>query len=70
MTDVLDLPIAHPVFPPIPALQDIASGMAFLHANSVLHMDMSGGNVLLNAAPDDPRTFVAKASAGQWAGRL
>eukprot|EP00887_Chlorella_sp_A99_P008024 scaffold12.g8024.t1 len=42
--------------------RDVASGLAFLHANSVLHGDLSGNNVLLAAAPDDPRGFVAKAS--------
>ena len=29
----------------------------------MLHGDLSGNNVLLAAAPEDPRTFVAKVSA-------
>ena len=34
--------------------------MSFLHSRNVLHGDLTGGNVLLTAAPRDPRTFQAK----------
>ena len=37
--------------------------MSFLHSRNVLHGDLTGGNVLLTAAPRDPRTFQAKVGA-------
>jgi hypothetical protein len=40
--------------------------MSFLHSRNVLHGDLTGGNVLLTAAPRDPRTFQAK--VGGWVG--
>lgn len=40
--------------------QDIASALAFLHSRSMIHGDLSGGNVLLVTDGDDPRGFHAK----------
>ncbi|KAK9837249.1 hypothetical protein WJX81_001439 [Elliptochloris bilobata] len=38
----------------------IASAMAFLHANSIVHGDLTGGNVLLASAPGSPIGVCAK----------
>jgi len=40
-------------------LRDIAQGMMFVHASSVIHADLTGRNVLLSSA-DTPPGFVAK----------
>uniref|UniRef100_A0A1D2ABN9 Protein kinase domain-containing protein n=2 Tax=Auxenochlorella protothecoides TaxID=3075 RepID=A0A1D2ABN9_AUXPR len=41
-------------------LQEIAAALAYLHANDILHGDLTGGNVLLAANSKDGRGFTAK----------
>lgn len=42
-------------------LQEIAAALAYLHANDIVHGDLTGGNVLLSASSKDGRGFTAKA---------
>lgn len=53
--------------PPRPPLQEVAGALAYLHSRSVLHGDLTPGNVLLckpppksRRHPRDPRGFQAK----------
>ncbi|KAL3147321.1 hypothetical protein ABBQ32_002806 [Trebouxia sp. C0010 RCD-2024] len=39
---------------------EIASAMAFLHSKSIVHGDLSGGNVMLTSSPINPHGFQAK----------
>ncbi|KAK9834139.1 hypothetical protein WJX81_001741 [Elliptochloris bilobata] len=41
---------------------EIASGMAFLHARSLVHGDLSGGNILLTSCTANTHGFTAKVS--------
>ena len=44
---------------------ELAKALAYLHRLDILHGDLTGGNVMLSAAPvtkDDPRGFTVKAS--------
>lgn len=41
-------------------LQEIAAAMYYLHNHSILHGDLTGGNVLLTASDKDSRGFTAK----------
>ncbi|CAL8465638.1 g5174 [Coccomyxa elongata] len=42
--------------------KEMASGLAFLHSQGLVHGDLSSGNVLLASAPDAPHGFTAKIS--------
>ncbi|KAK9816932.1 hypothetical protein WJX72_007171 [[Myrmecia] bisecta] len=39
---------------------EIASALAYLHSQNILHGDLTASNILLNAAGSDPRGFTAK----------
>ena len=39
------------------AAADVASGLAYLHKHSVLHGDVTGGNVLLKSTGSGPQAF-------------
>mmetsp|Transcript_3321 Transcript_3321/g.9610 ORF Transcript_3321/g.9610 Transcript_3321/m.9610 type:complete len:877 (-) Transcript_3321:642-3272(-) len=40
--------------------KEIAAGMAYLHADNVLHGDLTAGNILLTSSPKDSRQFTSK----------
>ena len=40
--------------------REIAAGMAYLHADNILHGDLTAGNILLISSPKDCRQFAAK----------
>lgn len=40
--------------------REIAAGMAYLHADNVLHGDLTAGNILLTASTKDSRQFTSK----------
>lgn len=40
--------------------REIAAGMAYLHADNILHGDLTAGNILLVSSPKDRRQFSAK----------
>ena len=39
---------------------EIAKALAYLHSKSILHIDLTGNNVLLTKAGDDGRGWMAK----------
>ena len=55
---------------PSPALQEVATALCYLHHHSVLHGDLSCGNVLLTTArhesKKDRRSFQAKVLLKGW----
>jgi serine/threonine protein kinase len=40
--------------------REVAAAMSYLHHKNILHGDLTGGNVLLTAAPAEARGFTAK----------
>ena len=42
------------------AALDIASGMAYLHSQGILHGDLSASNILLSSSADDARGYTIK----------
>ncbi len=40
--------------------KEIAAGMAYLHADNVLHGDLTAGNILLTCSTKDTRGFTVK----------
>lgn len=40
--------------------KEVAAGMAYLHADHILHGDLTAGNILLTASVKDARQFVTK----------
>jgi PAS domain-containing protein len=44
----------------IATAREVAAGMAYLHADSILHGDLTAGNILLVSSPRDRRQFSAK----------
>lgn len=40
--------------------REIAAGMAYLHADNILHGDLTAGNILLVSSPKDHRQFSVK----------
>ena len=45
----------------IAAAADVAAGLAYLHQRSVLHGDVTGGNVLLKSTGAGPQAFKVRA---------
>lgn len=43
--------------------REVAAAMSYLHHKNILHGDLTGGNVLLTAAPAEARGFTAKVRA-------
>jgi serine/threonine protein kinase len=43
-------------------LREVATGMCYLHARSVLHGDLKGTNILLSSCPGNPFGQIAKIS--------
>lgn len=40
--------------------KEVAAGMAFIHQNEILHLDLKPGNILIDEYGDDPDKMTAK----------